>query len=103
MKNKIFQLSIFILLILAYIYHRELFITQQKLTLLLMKNITYALKNKKVIYYIFFIAIHVYLFNILANISVPPVDAFIENAIARPVPIIKVPHKTAKAKLVVNA
>ena len=55
MKNKIFQLSIFILLILAYIYHRELFITQQKLTLLLMKNITYALKNKKVIYYIFFI------------------------------------------------
>ena len=58
MKNKIFQLSIFILLILAYIYHRELFITQQKLTLLLMKNITYALKNKKVIYYIFFIFLY---------------------------------------------
>ena len=58
MKNKIFQLSIFILLILAYIYHRELFITQQKLTLLLMKNITYALKNKKIIYYIFFIFLY---------------------------------------------
>ena len=58
MKNKIFQLSIFILLILSYIYHRELFITQQKLTLLLMKNITYALKNKKVIYYIFFIFLY---------------------------------------------
>ena len=42
----------------------------------------------------------VYLLSILANISVPPVDAFVANAIARPVPIIKVPNTTASAKLV---
>ena len=75
MKNKIFQLSIFILLILAYIYHRELFITQQKLTLLLMKNITYALKNKKVIYYIFFIFLYIlyrpYGYLLHLNVEIP--------------------------------
>ena len=45
----------------------------------------------------------VYLFNIFAKMSVPPVDAFIENVIARPDAIIIVPYKIANVKLVVSA
>lgn len=44
-----------------------------------------------------------YLFNILANISVPPVEPFTVNTIAKPVPIINVPATTAKSKLFVRA
>ena len=45
----------------------------------------------------------VYLFNILASISVPPVEAFIANAIPKPVAIINVPAIIAKSILVVSA
>ncbi len=58
MKNRVLQLSIFIILFILAIYHKELFITQQKLTLSLMKSITYTLKNQKSEYYLFFIFLY---------------------------------------------
>ena len=44
-----------------------------------------------------------YLLSIFANISVPPVEAFIANVIPMPAAIIKVPIITANNRLVVNA
>ena len=52
---------------------------------------------------IFIVSINTGAYTVSYTHLVPPVDAFVANAIARPVPIIKVPNTTASAKLVVRA